>query len=120
MSRNIENKPGHNKMDFQTINDQNPVPYAATSALTLFPMSENRIKYAQLTGAMTINADVSGLVEFDKVWLFFETDATQRIVTLGTGFESSGTVTIPANQYALVFGMFNGTSVIIGSREISA
>ncbi len=119
MSRNIENKPGHNKMDFQTINDQAPV-YAATSALTLVGVSENRVKYAQLTGAMTINADVSELELFDKVVIMVETDATQRIVTLGTGFESSGTVTVPANQFATVVGYFDGTAVRICTREISA
>lgn len=119
MSRNIENKPGHNKADFYTIHDQTP-DYAATSALVFEGVSENRVKYAQLTGAMTINGTVSDLELWDKVVIMFETDATQRIVTFGTNFLASGTLTIPASKTATVVGYFDGTNVRITSREITA
>lgn len=95
--------------------------YAATSALTLLGgCKEQFVCYAQLTGAMTINATVSALRQFDKVCFLFSTDGTQRIVTFGTGFVSSGTVTIPASKDAVVWGVFDGTNIRICSREIQA
>jgi hypothetical protein len=50
----------------------------------------------------------------------FETDGTQRVVTFGTNFLSSGTVTIPANKTATAVGWFDGTKIRISNREISA
>lgn len=94
--------------------------YAATSALTLVDAFEQHVCYAQLTGAMTINATVSALKQFSKVYFHLGTDGTQRIVTLGTGFQASGTVTIPANKSAILQGVFNGTTIDIVSREIHA
>ncbi len=78
--------------------------------------------YAQLTGAMTINAAtvLAQLTQFDEIVFFFDTDGTQRIVTFGTGFLSSGTVTIPANKGAIVRAYFDGTDIRIASREIYA
>lgn len=78
--------------------------------------------YAQLTGAMTINAatTISRLSQWDEVVFVFEADGTQRIVTFGTGFKSSGTVTIPADKGARVRGLYDGTSICIMSREIYA
>ncbi len=78
--------------------------------------------YAQLTGAMTINAatTIANLRQFDEVVFLFEVDGTQRIVTFGTGFKSSGTVTIPADKGATVRGIYDGTSVKIYAREIYA
>jgi hypothetical protein len=78
--------------------------------------------YAQLTGAMTINAatTISRLSQFDEVVFVFEVDASQRIVTFGTGFVSSGTVTITAAKGATVRGIFDGTAIRIVSREIYA
>lgn len=78
--------------------------------------------YAQLTGAMTINAatTLANLSQFDEIVFFFDTDGTQRIVTFGTGFLSSGTVTIPANKGATVRAVFDGTDIRITSREIYA
>lgn len=78
--------------------------------------------YAELTGAMTINAatTLANLSQFDEIVFHFGTDGTQRIVTFGTGFLSSGTVTIPADKGAVVRAVFNGTDIVITSREIWA
>jgi len=78
--------------------------------------------YAQLTGAMTINAatTISQLSQWDEVLFVFEVDGTQRIVTFGTGFKSSGTVTIPADKGARCRGIYDGTSICIYAREIYA
>lgn len=78
--------------------------------------------YAQLTGAMTINAatTVSNLSQWDEGVFIFEVDGTQRIVTFGTGFVSSGTVTIPISKGATVSWIYDGTNIRIMSREIYA
>jgi hypothetical protein len=96
------------------------VAYAATSALVLKAAYRQYVCYAQLTGAMTINATLTNLKQFDEIVFFFDNDATQRIVTFGTGFLSSGTVTIPISKGATVVGIFDGTAIRIVSREIYA
>lgn len=97
--------------------------YAATS-IPLFATGAalQHFCYAQLTGAMTINAEttVSRLTQWDEVVFWFEVDGTQRIVTFGTGFKSSGTVTIPADKGAVVRCIFDGTNLRVASREIYA
>jgi hypothetical protein len=85
--------------------------YEATSIpLFAYGAAVQYFCYAQLTGAMTINAatTIARLSQFDEV------------VTFGTGFKSSGTVTIPADKGAVVRGIFDGTSIRITSREIYA
>jgi len=96
--------------------------YAATSTPAFSAPEGNDLAvcYAQLTGAMTINATFPGLQQFQKVFFYFSTDATQRIVTFGTGFVSSGTLTVPASKDAIVMGVYDGTNVRILSREIQA
>lgn len=78
--------------------------------------------YAQLTGAMTINAatTIANLTQGDEVIFLFEADGTQRVVTFGTGFKASGTVTVPADKGATCRGIYDGTSVRIYAREIYA
>lgn len=92
------------------------IPLFATGA------AEQDFCYAQLTGAMTINAatTISRLNQWDEVNFWFEVDGTQRIVTFGTGFKSSGTVTIPADKGAVVKAKFDGTDLRVCSREIYA
>lgn len=95
--------------------------YAATSALVLKGGSkEQHVCYAQLTGAMTINATLTALRQFDIVFFHFATDGTQRIVTFGTGFISSGTLTIAASKDATAWGIYDGTNIKIVSREVQA
>jgi hypothetical protein len=78
--------------------------------------------YAQLTGAMTINAatTIANLTQWDEVVFLFEADGTERVVTFGTGFKSSGTVTIPIDKGATVRAVFDGTSIRVTGREIYA
>lgn len=95
-------------------------PYAATSAVTLNGVegSDINICYAALTGAMTINATLTNLQQFQKVYFHFTADTTSRVVTFGTGFIiltslglTGATVTIPASSNGTVMGMFDGTSL---------
>lgn len=94
--------------------------YAATSAWVGLAQQLNIVYYATLTGAMTINATVTDMLQTSEVIFVFDTDGTQRVVTFGTNFLSSGTLTIPANKGAVVRGLFDGTSIRIYSREIHA
>jgi len=94
--------------------------YAATSALVALSGFRVIYAYAQLTGAMTINLTTTNLLQGDVLEFWFEADASQRIVTFGTGFLSSGTVTVTAAKGATVIGTFDGTNVRIHTREIYA
>lgn len=97
--------------------------YAATDALVLNNTNglvDTHVCYAQLTGAITINVTATGLLQFDRVTFHFSADGTNRIVTLGTGFVSSGTITVTASKDATVVGVFDGTNIKITSREIGA
>ncbi len=94
--------------------------YAATSAWVAKDAQTQHVCYAQLTGAMTINATLTAMKQFQEVYFYFDNDGTQRIVTFGTGFLSSGTVTIPISKGAIVKGVYDGTAIRIISREIYA
>lgn len=95
--------------------------YAAAIEVTDASAKEHLVKPAQLTGALTLNATAVTKHKLgDRFVFMFATDGTQRIVTFGTNILSSGTVTIPANKTATAIGWFDGTSIRISNREISA
>lgn len=99
--------------------------YAASIAITTKDTaSDTLVKVAQLTGALTLTAGVGTSTTppmvGDRMTILLGTDGTQRIVTLSTGFISSGTVTIPASKFACVEAVFNGTAWQVVSREITA
>lgn len=95
--------------------------YAASIEVTDQSAKEHLVKPAQLTGALTLNATAVTKHKLgDRFVFMFATDGTQRIVTFGTNILSSGTVTIPANKTATAIGWFDGTSIRISNREISA
>lgn len=95
--------------------------YAAAIEVTDQFARRHVVSPAQLTGALTLNATaVTKAVVGDEYVFHFSTDGTQRIVTFGTNFLASGTITIPANKTATARGFFNGTSICITGREISA
>lgn len=96
------------------------VAYAANPEIVLDAVLENNYKFAQLTGAMTVDVDTTKGKDFDKVIMSFAADGTQRVVTFGTGFISSGTLTIPASKKAIVTGVVIDGEVRIASREIQA
>lgn len=95
--------------------------YAAAIEVTDVAAKYHIVAPAQLTGALTLNATaVTNHLLGDEFIFHFSTDGTQRIVTFGTNILSSGTVTIPANKTATARGFFNGSSICISGREISA
>lgn len=108
-----------NSFDGKGIKAQS-LAYAATSTPTMVDAFEQHVAYAQLTGAMTINATVSALKQFSKVYFYFTADGTNRVVTFGTGFKSSGTLTVTANKSAVAVGVYDGAAIHIVSREVEA
>lgn len=98
--------------------------YEATSIPLLKKgAKEQHICYAQLTGDMTINAAtvVTNLSQFDIVYFHFSADGIiNRVVTFGTNFKSSGTLTVTASKDATAVGIFDGTNIKITNREVSA
>lgn len=80
------------------------------------------VSYGQLTGDMTINAatTISRLTQGDEVVFLFEGDGTPRAVTFGSGFLSSGTVSVGAGTGATCRGIFDGVAIRIYAREIYA
>jgi hypothetical protein len=107
---------GKGRKSLTQIYEATSIPLFLTGAAVQF------FCYAQLTGAMTINAatTIARLSQWDEVVFILEADASQRIVTFGTGFVSSGTVTVTAAKGATVRGIFDGTAIRIYSREIYA
>lgn len=99
--------------------DAKAVAYAATIAIVPSE-SQNLFQVAQLTGAATINATVTQLYIGDIVRILLSADATNRVVTFGTGFVSAGTVTVTASKAAFVDFMFNGAALQEMGRAITA
>ncbi len=94
--------------------------YASTSAWRPVAAQKQYVCYASLTGAMTINATLTDMLQFSEVCFIFANDATERIVTFGTGFLASGTVTIPISKGATCYGVYDGAAIRIYAREIHA
>lgn len=111
---------GYSGAQFQGFSSQVEA-YAATSTPTLSAPngSDLHVCYAQITGAMTINANVSGLLQFQRVCFHFFSDASIRVITFGTGFASSGTLSTVASRDATVWAVYDGTQLKITSREIA-
>lgn len=90
---------------------QNP-DYAAT--LNIAPLSPDSeeifVDVKQLTGAMTLTADVDVPFAGDKMRVALHADGTNRVVTLGTGFVTNSTVTVVANKEAMLQFVFSATS----------
>jgi hypothetical protein len=50
----------------------------------------------------------------------FAADATIRVVTFSTGFQSAGTASVAASKFGTVVFKFNGTAWIEKSRALTA
>lgn len=100
-------------------NDYRKPAYIATLSVNL-NASKTFVEPAQLTGAMTVNAVVTNTQEYDEVQFIFSADATNRIVTFGTNFKTSGTLTVVASKYGTVKFVFDGTYWIEVARVLTA
>lgn len=93
--------------------------YAATISITP-NVSKLYVEPAQLTGTLTVNAVVTSALEYDEVVFIFNSDATARVVTFGTNFKSSGTISVSSSKYATVKFVFDGAYFIEMSRTVTA
>lgn len=95
--------------------------YAATSAPVLKKGAFlQEVCYAQLTGNMTINADVSNLDQFDRVVFHLSSDTTSRTVTFGTGFVATATIAPAISKDARIEFEFDGTALREVTRWVGA
>jgi hypothetical protein len=118
--RGIFNKPDSNvAVDYQFYEwVAGAVPYAATINLPVFKaVNEQHIYLDTLTGAATINIPSGSkvnLVKGDVIVMVIPSDATGRTITWGTFIKSSAaTLAIVASGKTLIYGVFDGTDVVI-------
>ncbi len=71
---------------------------------------EVTVKYAAITGAMTIKANVTTAHVTDKLNLVLVPDDTARLVTLSTGFAVASKILLAPNSKVVVAFTFNGTA----------
>ena len=97
------------RMDYQAPS------YAATLALVL-NAGYTLVKPGTLTGALTINANVTDAAIGDRVQFLFKCDGTSRTVTYGTNFKSAGTHALNINDEGSSVFIFDGTNFVEESR----
>jgi len=93
--------------------------YASTIAVAPNASSTSYI-VQQLTGALTLTASTGAALPLDKITFVFSSDSTNRVVTFGTGFSSSGTLTVTASKKATASFVYDGTSFVELSRTVTA
>jgi hypothetical protein len=106
--RNWANLPKDNTSRLQTNAFQDAIVVAAPTAVTTSKVSRETVRFATIAVATpTINLTVTGQKDLDEITLMLTADGTQRVVTLGTGTLSAGTLTIPASKTAVWRGVFD-------------
>ncbi len=103
----------------RNVDDIQTPAYAATLSVTT-TKKVTKVIPAQLTGAATINAVVTGAVAGDILILSFSADGTNRVVTFGTNFTSAGTLTVVASKFGSASFIFNGTAFTETGRALTA
>jgi len=100
---------------------QDAIQPAYATPLAIIPTAQvTLVNPAQLTGALTMTANVTNLYVGDIVRCMFSADATNRVVTFSTGFASAGTLTVVASKFGFVDFMFNGTVLQEMGRALTA
>jgi hypothetical protein len=101
-----------NEVLFPFSEKQTPA-YAATIAATIKQM-ESFLQPAQLTGALTLNLTIdSQLTAGAKLYLKLEADGTNRVVTLGTGFDDDASnITVTASTVFCRTFVYDGTAFV--------
>ncbi|HBL73830.1 MAG: hypothetical protein A2W90_14635 [Bacteroidetes bacterium GWF2_42_66] len=87
--------------------------YGATLAVTI-EKKETFLQPAELTGNATINLTIGEAVPVGaKLHLKLDADATDRTVTLGTGFDAGlASIVVAATKVAFVTFTYNGTAFV--------
>lgn len=113
------NGPGQDKTFRTKTQSDLEVDYAAT--IDLLPTEDlTQVKVGQLTGGVTITAGTTDPYIGDKLELIFSADATNRTVTLGTGFAATAaTIVVTASKKATASFVFDGAQWVEQSRAIT-
>jgi hypothetical protein len=111
-------------------NDFQQPAYAATITLLIKGLiARTIIKPAVLTGAVTFNVNVvdplsgdalNGPFVGDVIEFYLVADGTSRVVTFGTGFLPTATLSVTTAKYAYAAFKFNGTGWIEIGSAVSA
>jgi len=90
--------------------------YAATLAVAVKQM-ETFLQPAELTGNVTINLTIDAQVTPGaKLYLKLDADATNRTVTLGTGFDADASdITVTGDTVAFKTFVYDGTAFVPAS-----
>jgi hypothetical protein len=109
------------------INFEQQAPAYAASIAIATTKARTIVKVGQLTGALSLTigvgtgtADTNAPFADDEVEFNFAADATIRVVTFSTGFQSAGTASVAASKFGTVVFKFNGTAWIEKSRALTA
>lgn len=97
--------------------------FAASIALSVFA-AFTLIQPAVLTGVVTFTVNVgdanNGPYVGDRIQFLLTPDGTTRVVTFGTGFLPTATLSVTTAKYATISFVFNGTSWIEEGRAVTA
>jgi hypothetical protein len=85
--------PGDNNAAIEKKQIQNPV-YATTIALTSLDCEKNIVEFQQLTGNLTVTAEVTNPFACDELILIIPVDSSTRTVTFSTGLTTVGGATL--------------------------
>ncbi len=90
---------------------------ASAATINLVALHARTIVKQAVGAAMTINIDVTKCEIGDELTIYLVNDGTQRVVTFGTGFNASGTVTGTVDKTIVVRFQFDGTKFIEVTRS---
>ena len=95
-------------------------PAYASSIAVVPNASKTYVLPANLTGALTLTADITLSQDCDELVCVFTALTSDRIVTFSTGFGTAGTLTVKAGKSASATFVFNGYSFVESGRAIEA
>ena len=93
---------------------------AYASSIAIIPnASKTYVFPADLTGALTLTAELTLPQDCDELVCVFKANGGSRIVTFSTGFAVIGTLTVPTGKVASVSFVFNGETFVETGRAIA-
>ena len=93
--------------------------YSATLSINA-NASKTYVTVGALTGALTLNAVVTNSQKYDELFVNFTASGANRVVTFGTNFASSGTLTVVSAKYGSAHFVYNGTAWLEFGRALTA
>ncbi|HEY4874787.1 MAG TPA: hypothetical protein VIH86_04390 [Puia sp.] len=115
-------KPNQDNTSQRESRDYQTPAYASTLSVTV-KKNKTLIKVGTLTGNMTINAVLPSPAPDDNPpyigdsidFLFSSDGVADHIVTFGTGFKSTGTLTVASGKFGKANAMFDGNEWLLAT-----